>query len=166
MFTTLQLKSVIGVVVAALVLAVAPQVPAEGKKNQKQELKKLNKEAKKVGSTAEAASAAIGRDKVFCILAAHTSDVGTAQELKDKYESLDDFPFGQFVAAVLLADRLDLSLDAILTKLQDGMSIGQITKEAGESMGDVRKHFGEIRSELARAMTNPPTRNCFEDAPQ
>jgi hypothetical protein len=163
MLNALRLKSLTGAVVTALVLTVGTPALAQGKKEQKQEQKKLNKEAKKVASTAETAAAGIGRDKVFCILAAHTSDVGTAQELKDKFESLpDDFPFGQFVAAVLLADRLDLSLDEILTKLQDGMSIGQITKEAGESMGDVRRHFGQIRSELARALTNPPTRNCFE----
>ena len=53
------------------------------------------------------------------------------------------------------------SLDVILQKLSDGMSLGQIIKEAKENMGEVRKGFGQFRSELARALTNPPTRDCF-----
>ena len=132
------------------------------KKAAKQEMKQLNKEARKVDAKAEEAAEQLGRNVVFCILAAHTTGVGTAQELKDKFDSLTNFPFGQFVAAVLLADRIDVSLDDIIAKLIGGMSIGQITKEANVNMGEVRSHFGEFRSELARSMTNPPTRNCLQ----
>jgi hypothetical protein len=134
------------------------------KKQQKAE-KKLEKETQKLGRKAEDASDQLGRDVVFCILAAHTSGVGTAQELKDKFESLTDFPFGQFVAAVLLADRIDESLDAILADLQAGKSIGQITKDADVNMGEIRRGFGQFRSELARSLTNPPTKDCFAPAP-
>ena len=132
-------------------------------KKEEKEQKKLDKEAKKLEKKTGEVERGLGRDVVFCILAAHT-DVGTAEELKAKFNSLTDFPFGQFVAAVLLADRLDdpdFSLDVILTKLQDGMSLGQIIREAKESMGEVRKALGQFRSELARSLTNPPTRNCF-----
>lgn len=139
--------------------------PEGGKKDKKQkEEKSVNKDAKKLGETAEKAGKRLGRDSVFCILAAHTSVEGydTAQQLKDKYTSLGDFPFGQFVAAVLMADRTDLALDTILEKLQDGLSLGQIAKESDANMGEVRGGFGQFRSELARSMTNPPTRDCFE----
>src|SRR5215213_2715587 len=137
----------------------------EGGKKQKEE-KNVDKDAKKLGDTAEKTARRLGRDAVFCILAAHTSVEGydTAQQLKDKYASLGDFPFGQFVAAVLMADRTDLSLDAILTKLQDGMSLGQIAKESGANLGELRGGFGQFRSELARSMTNPPTSDCFKSA--
>ena len=91
--------------------------------------------------------------------------MGTAQELKNKFDALTDFPFGQFVAAVLLADRIDMSLNDIITKLVAGMSIGQITKEAGVNMGEVRSHFGEFRSESARSETNPPTKDCLNSTP-
>ena len=166
MRNALGLKSVTAVVVTTLLLACACPALAQGqsKKELKQEQKKLNKEAKKLEGTAEEAAEAIGRDAVFCVLAAHTTGVGTAQELKDKFTALSDFPFGQFVSAVLLADRLDLSLDEILADLQAGMSIGQITKEAGENMGEVRSHFGQFRSELARSTTHPPTKDCFSSA--
>ncbi len=136
----------------------------QGKDKSKKEEKKLEKEARKLKDTADRAGRELGRDVVFCVLAAHT-DVGTAQELKDKYNSLTDFPFGQFVAAVLLADKLDdpaFGLDQILEKLSNGISLGQIIKEAKESMSEIRKGFGQFRSELARAMTNPPTRDCFK----
>jgi hypothetical protein len=168
------------IVVASLISFAAEQGLAQGngngqgknKKEEKQEAKqqkKLEKEAKKLEKQTSKAERALGRDAVFCVLAAHT-DVGTAEELKEKFNSLTDFPFGQFVAAVLLADRLfdpddpdntDFNLDAILMKLQDGMSLGQIIKEARENMGEVRKALGQFRSELARSMTNPPTRDCF-----
>lgn len=134
----------------------------QGKKEEKQQ-KKLDKEAKKLEKQTDKAAGLLGRDVVFCVLAAHT-DVGTAEELRTKFNSLTDFPFGQFVAAVLLADKLDdpaFSLDSILMKRQDGMSLGQIIKEAKESMGEVRQALGQFRSELARSMTNPPTRDCF-----
>jgi hypothetical protein len=45
------------------------------------------------------------------------------------------------------------------------MSIGQITKEADVNMGEVRSHFGEFRSELARSETNPPTKDCLNSTP-
>jgi HAMP domain-containing protein len=148
----------------------AAQVQSGGKGNSKKDEKQLKKEAKKLEKTAEEAAQGLGRDSVFCILAAHTSVSGfeTGPQLKAKFESLTDFPFGQFVAAVLLVDRLDkegFGLNEVLAKLEAGMSIGEITKEAGVNMGDVRKGFGEMRSELARSMNNPPTRNCFETTP-
>ena len=133
------------------------------KKAAKQEMKQLNKEANKTGAKAEEAAEGIGRKAVFCILAAHTSGVGTAMELRDKFEALTDFQFGQFVAAVLLADRIDQPLDGIIADLVGGMSIGQITKAAGVNMGEVRGHFGQFRSELARSLTNPPTKDCLSD---
>ena len=58
-----------------------------------------------------------------------------------------------------------MSLDEILAKLVAGMSIGQITKEADVNMGEVRSHFGEFRSELARSETNPPTKDCLSSTP-
>ena len=165
-------KRFLVLIVAALMLsATAGQTFAQGQGNgkdkgkSKKEEKKLDKEARKLEKKAEGAEEQLGRDVVFCILAAHTTGVGTAQELKDKFNSLTDFPFGQFVAAVLLADRIDIPLDNILAKLVAGMSIGQITKEANVNMGEVRKGFGEFRSELARSITNPPTRDCFKTAP-
>jgi hypothetical protein len=140
--------------------ASAQEISGKDKKAEKQELKQLNKEANKLGAKAEEAANEIGRNVVFCILAAHTTGVGTPAELKTKFEATD-LPFGQFVAAVLLADRIDLPLDGIITKMVvDGMSIGQITKEAGVNMGEVRSHFGQFRSELARSITNPPTKDC------
>ena len=146
------------------------QEQSKAKDNNKKEEKKLDKEAKKLAKTAEKAGKGLGRDVVFCVLAAHTTIDGfdTAQELKAKFESLTDVPFGQFVAAVLLVDRLDkegFGLNDVLAKLEAGMSIGQITKEAGVSMGEVRKGFGEIRSELARSINNPQTKDCFNTAP-
>jgi len=138
---------------------------AQGQSGTKQEMKQLNKEANKTGAKAEESAEQLGRKVVFCILAAHTTGVGTAQELKTKFDALTDFPFGQFVAAVLLADRIDMSLDSIIEKLVAGMSIGQITKEAGENMGEVKGHFGQFRSELARAETNPPTKDCLKSTP-
>jgi len=155
--------------VLALLLTVGGVVPAlagDKDKESKKEEKALNKEAKKLGNTAEEAGEELGRDKVFCVLAAHTSveNYETAQQLKDKFESLTDFPFGQFVAAVLLADRADHSLDDILARLPDS-SIGKLTKEFGHNMGEMRKEFNEMRKELGRSMTNPPTRDCFSTTP-
>lgn len=151
---------------AALLLSLtANNALAQGKSAAKQEMKQLNKEANKTGNKAEEAADQLGRKVVFCILAAHTTDVGTALELKAKFDALTDFPFGQFVAAVVLADRIDESLDNIIAKLVAGMSIGQITKEADVNMGEVRSHFGQFRSELARSLTNPPTKNCLNSTP-
>jgi hypothetical protein len=146
------------------------QVQGKAKDKGKKEEKKLDKEAKKLVKTAEKAGKGLGRDVVFCVLAAHTTIDGfeTGQDLKAKFESLTDFPFGQFVAAVLLVDRLDkegFGLNDVIAKLEAGMSIGEITKEAGVSMGEVRKGFGEIRSELARSINDPPTKDCFNTAP-
>ena len=153
---------------ACLVSSTGSYASAQGKsdkKAEKQEMKQLNKEANKTGAKAEETAGQLGRKVVFCILAAHTTGVGTPQELKDKFDALSDFPFGQFVAAVLLADRIDVSLDTILADLVGGMSIGQITREAGVNMGEVRGHFGQFRSELARSITNPPTKDCLNSTP-
>lgn len=153
------------ILAATLLTVTAGQTLAQGqsdKAKNKQELKATNKEANKLAAKADEAGHGLGRDVVFCILAAHTTDVGTAQQLKDKFNSLQDFPFGQFVAAVIMADRIDKPLDEILTKLQAGQSIGQIAKEFDVNMGELRKGFGEFRSELARSMTNPPTKDCFQ----
>ena len=145
--------------------AVIAQEQSAGKSASKQEMKQLNKEANKLAKKADEAAEGIGRNKVFCILAAHTTGAGTGPELKAKFDALTGFPFGQFVAAVLLADRIDEPLDGIIAKLLDGMSIGQITKEADVNMGEVRSGFGQFRSELARSMTNPPTADCFATSP-
>jgi len=164
--TSRRLRFVFGLMAAALLLSLtANNALAQGKSAAKQEMKQLNKEANKTGNKAEEAAEQLGRKVVFCILAAHTTDVGTALELKAKFDALTDFPFGQFVAAVVLADRIDESLDNIIAKLVAGMSIGQITKEADVNMGEVRSHFGQFRSELARSLTNPPTKNCLNSTP-
>jgi cell division protein ZapA (FtsZ GTPase activity inhibitor) len=156
-----KLKLTLAMVLAVLVVAnFASAQGKSDKKAEKQEMKQVNKEANKTGAKAEETSDLLGRNVVFCILAAHTTGVGTAVQLKTKFDSLTDFPFGQFVAAVLLADRIDMSLDDVITKLNAGMSIGQITKEADVNMGEVKSHFGQFRSELAHSQTNPPT-NCF-----
>lgn len=154
-------------IVAVSVLSVtANSARAQGqggdKAASKKEMKQLNKEANKLANKADEAAEGIGRDAVFCVLAAHTTGVGTAQELKTKFDSLQDFSFGQFVGAVLLADRIDKPLDEIIAKLVAGMSIGQITKEADVNMGEVRSGFGQFRSELARSITNPPTKDCLK----
>jgi len=159
--TTLRLR--LALTTALVMLLAANFAFAQGKsdkKAEKQEMKQLNKEANKTGAKAEETADQLGRNVVFCILAAHTTGVGNAQQLRDKFNALQDFPFGQFVAAVLLADKIDKPLDEIIMKLVDGMSIGQITKEADENMGEVKSHFGQFRSELAHSQTNPPT-NCF-----
>ena len=158
----MKLKSALTMVLAVLVAANFAYAQGKSdKKAEKQEMKQLNKEANKTGAKAEETADQLGRNVVFCILAAHTTGVGSAQQLKDAFNALTDFPFGQFVAAVLLADRIDLPLQTILDKMKnDGMSIGQITREANENMGEVRGHLGQFRSELARSQTNPPT-NCF-----
>lgn len=155
------------IIAASLLSVTVNDALAQGKSASKQEMKQLNKEANKLAGKAEEAADQIGRKVVFCILAAHTAGVGTAQELKDKFDALTDFPFGQFVAAVLLADRLDkegFGLDEVIAKLIAGMSIGQITKEADVNMGEVRGHLGQFRSELARSETNPPTKDCLKSS--
>jgi cell division protein ZapA (FtsZ GTPase activity inhibitor) len=52
------------------------------------------------------------------------------------------------------------SILALLTG-EESMSLGQIAKELDVDVSELRKGFGEFRSELARSMTNPPTRDCF-----
>jgi len=136
-----------------------------GKGATKQDQKAVNKDANKLGATAEKTANQLGRDVVFCILAAHTTDVGTAQELKAKFAALTDIPFGQFVAAVIMADRIDKPLDDILNKLKDGESLGQIAREFDVNIGELRQGFGDFRSELARSQTNPPTKDCFSTTP-
>jgi hypothetical protein len=166
---TIGLKVAAALIINASLLAFASSPAlAQGqsdKKAAKQEMKQVNKEANKLANKAEETADQIGRKVVFCILAAHTTGVGTALELKAKFEALTDFPFGQFVAAVLLADRIDKPLDDIIAKLIAGDSIGQITKDADVNMGEVRSHFGEFRSELARSQTNPPTKDCLTSTP-
>src|SRR6185295_14564502 len=163
---TFGLKLAVALIINTSLLTVAASPAlAQGqsdKKAAKQELKQLNKEANKTGNKAEEVADDLGRKAVFCILAAHTSGVGTAAELKAKFDALTGFPFGQFVAAVLLADRIDMPLDDIIAKLVAGDSIGQITKDADVNMGEVRSHFGQFRSELARSQTNPPTKDCLK----
>lgn len=160
---TLLALTVSGLLLLAAAHTSAAQIHGQGQGKDKKEEKKLEKEARKLAGKAEDAEKQLGRNVVYCILAAHT-DVGTAQELKDAYESLTDFPFGQFVAAVLMADRTDIPLADILSKLEEGKSIGQIAKEARVNMGELRRGMGQFRSELARSITNPPTRDCFESA--
>jgi uncharacterized phage infection (PIP) family protein YhgE len=87
------------IIAVSLLSVTANTALAQGQGSTKQELKQLNKEANKTGAKAEEAADQLGRNVVFCILAAHTTGVGTAQELKAKFDALTDFPFGQFVAA-------------------------------------------------------------------
>ena len=160
-------KTSLAIFLAAIFLTVNTGIMfAQGKsdkpdKQKEKQANKVDKDANKLAKTAEKAERGIGRDAVFCVLAAHTTDVGTAQALKDKFNTLENFPFGQFVAAVLMADRIDKPLDEILLKLQAGKSLGQIAKEFDVDMGELRQGFGEFRSELAQSMTNPPTKDCF-----
>src|SRR5712692_5374749 len=139
-FLAVTLALSIALITASNVVA---QGQSGGKAASKQDMKQLNKEANKLEAKADEA----------------------ADQLKSKFNSLTDFPFGQFVAAVLLADRIDKPLDDIIAKLVAGMSIGQITKEADINMGEVRSGFGQFRSELARSETNPPTKDCFKTTP-
>ena len=163
------LKVAAALIINASLLAFASSpVLAQGqsdKKAAKKEMKQVNKEANKLANKADETADQLGRKVVFCILAAHTTGVGTALELKAKFDSLTNFPFGQFVAAVLLADRIDKPLDDIIAKLIAGDSIGQITRDADVNMGEVRSHFGQFRSELARSQTNPPTKDCLTSTP-
>ena len=163
------LKLALALIINAALLAFASSTTfAQGqsdKKAAKQEMKQLNKEANKLANKADETADQLGRKVVFCILAAHTTGVGSALELKAKFDSLTDFSFGQFVAGVLLADRIDKPLDEIIAKLIAGDSIGQITKDANVNMGEVRSHFGQFRSELARSQTNPPTKDCLTSTP-
>jgi hypothetical protein len=131
----------------------------------KKDQKKIDKDAKKLAKQADKVSKGLGRDVVFCILAAHTTDIGTAQELKDMFEALVDVPFGQFVAAVIMADRLEVPLEDILAGLEAGKSLGQIAKELDIEPGELRQGLGQFISELARSLTNPPTRDCFRVTP-
>jgi hypothetical protein len=64
-----------------------------------------------------------------------------------------------------MADRIDKPLDEILAMLEEGKSLGEISKFFDVDVSELRRGFGEFRSELARSMTNPPTRDCFGTTP-
>ena len=85
-----RLRSGLVLVAASLLLVTSHNALAQGKSASKQEMKQLNKEANKTGAKSEEAADQLGRNVVFCILAAHTTGVGTAQELKTKFEALTD----------------------------------------------------------------------------
>lgn len=126
-------------------------------KQEKKEQKQLDKEAKKLEKQADKGAKKIGHDKILCVLAAHTAeDFGDATVLKQKLEE-SGAPFGLFVAAVYFAFQGDLDLDETLAALKEGKSLAQIAKEKELDMADLRQGFGQFRSEIARAMTNPPT---------
>jgi hypothetical protein len=159
-----KLKSVkvVSLVLIAFLLLSPAQTLAQGKSGQgkdKKAQKKLDKEARKLAEQADEAGAQLGQDKILCILAAHTANsFGNAQELKSKLTE-NNIPFGQFVSAVFMASEGRLNFDDTLKAFSEGKSLGQIAKERGLDMADLRKEFGQFRSEIARAMTNPPT-NC------
>ncbi|HXG65108.1 MAG TPA: hypothetical protein VNO70_08365 [Blastocatellia bacterium] len=158
----------VSLVLGLLLLLSAGQAFAQGgggkdkdkdKGKDKKEQKKLDKEAKKLEKQAEKGAAKIGHDKILCVLAAHTTEeFGDATALKQKLEE-SGAPFGLFVAAVYFAFQGDLDLDETLMALKEGKSLAQIAKEKDLDMGDLRQGFGQFRSEIARAMTNPPE-NC------
>lgn len=161
MFKVKQLK-VVSVVLVAFILLLPAQIFAQGnsgKAKDKKAQKKLDKEARKLAEQADEAGAHLGQDKILCILAAHTANrFGNAQELKDKLTG-NNVPFGQFVSAVFMASEGRLNFDDTLKAFSEGKSLGKIANERGLDMGDLRRGFGQFRSEIARAMTNPPT-NC------
>jgi hypothetical protein len=156
-----QVKMVSLALVAFLFLPSA-QIFAQGnsgKDKDKKAQKKFDKEAGKLADQADEASAQLGQDKILCVLAAHTANrFGNAQELKMKLTD-NNVPFGQFVSAVFMASEGRLNFDDTLKAFSEGKSLGQIANERGLDMGDLRRGFGQFRSEIARAMTNPPT-NC------
>jgi hypothetical protein len=133
----------------------------KGPKISKQQVKQVNKEARKLAKKGEQAGNRIGRDAVFCLLEAHTTDVGTAAELKAKFESLMGFSFGDFVVAVFLSEITEISLDEIIEKHQAGLSFGEIAREADADMGEVHRGIAGFRLEVIQTMTHPPTVDCF-----
>jgi hypothetical protein len=95
----------ITVAAVALVSFAAEQAPAQGKsdgkgkdKKEEKEQKKLDKEAKKLEKKTGEVERGLGRDVVFCILAAHT-DVGTAEELKASLSPPCSWPTGSTILA-------------------------------------------------------------------
>lgn len=138
----------------------------QGPKKEKQLPKQINKEARKLAGKADKAAAGIGQNAVFCLLAAHT-DVGTGPELKEKFDALTDFSFGDFVVAVVMSEITEISLDEIIAKIQDGLSFGEIAQQAGvgvDVMGDVHRGLADFRGDVIHALTHPPTTDCFEEA--
>ena len=79
---TIGLKLALALIINASLLAFASSPAlAQGqsdKKAAKQEMKQVNKEANKLANKAEETADQLGRKVVFCILAAHTTGVGTA----------------------------------------------------------------------------------------
>jgi hypothetical protein len=142
--------------------------PGPGPKIPKQLTKQINKEGRKLSGKAEQAGNRVGQNAIFCLLAAHT-DLGTGPELKALFEAAeDDLTFGDFVAAVVMAEITDIPLDEILDKLIDGPSLGEIAKEAGldvDEMGDIHRGFADFRGEVIQTMTHPPATDCFEVTP-
>lgn len=140
----------------------------QGPKIPKQQVKQVNKEGRKLSGKAEQAADTVGQNPIFCLLAAHT-DLGTGPELKDKFLGLDGaLSFGDFVAAVVMADISDIPLDDIIDKLKDGLTLGEIGKEAGldvDEMGDIHRGFADFRLDVIHTMTHPPTTDCFAVAP-
>lgn len=152
----------VSLVLVAFLLLLPTQIFAQGNSGHgkdKKAQKKLDKEARKLAEQADEASTQLGQDKILCILAAHTANrFGNAQELKNKLTD-NNVPFGQFVSAVFMASEGRLNFDDTLKAFSEGKTLGQIANERGLDMGDLRRGFGQFRSEIARAMTNPPT-NC------
>jgi hypothetical protein len=137
----------------------------QGPKKEKQLPKQINKEARKLAGKAEKAAAGIGQNAVFCLLAAHTA-LGTGPELKEQFEALEDVSFGEFVVAVVMSEITEIPLDEIITQLQEGVSFGEIAREAGvgvEVMGDVHRGLADFRGDVIQALTHPPTTDCFEE---
>lgn len=170
MRTLRNMKSLSAPLMAALLLFLSAgfaQAQGQGPKKEKQLPKQINKEARKLAGKADKAAARIGQNAVFCLLEAHT-DVGTAAELKEKFDALSDVSFGQFVVAVVMSEITELPLDDIIAELQEGVSFGDIAKEAGvgvEVMGDVHRGLADFRGAVIQAMTHPPTVDCFEETP-
>jgi hypothetical protein len=134
----------------------------QGPKKEKKQPKQINKEARKLAGKSEQAAERIGRDAIFCLLAAHT-DIGDGPELKEMFEALEDVSFGDFVAAVTMAEITEIPLEEILERFQDGMSFGDIAREAGVDMGEVHRGMADFRLEVIQTMTHPPTTDCFEE---
>lgn len=132
----------------------------QGPKIAKQQVKQVNKEGRKLSAKGEQAAETVGRNAIYCLLAAHT-DVGTGQELKDKFEGLTDVTFGAFVAAVFMSEITEIPVDDIIAALQDGRTFGEIGRDEGADMGEIHRGFADFRLEVIRTMTHPPTRDCF-----
>jgi hypothetical protein len=109
------------------------------------------------------------REKAFCILAAHTSRVGTAAEIKQQYESFsassmavgEEDLFGVFTASTVAADSTETPLNEIVLQIRQGKSLGDIVATAKDQ--DVIIVASEqLRSEFSRALANPRiVSNCF-----